>query len=132
MAGSLVVYAASARGDAALREAVRAGGQLTVVALAPVERSDRQCCDTRSVYWNGVQRELATSQLARARLVLEDADGVTLEVLGYDVLRPADAILRRAAAAGADRIVLTDPRRSGLGRRALRRLRRSPDVAVAG
>jgi hypothetical protein len=132
MAGSLVVYAASERGDAALREAVRAGGDVTVVALAPVEGSDRQCCDTRSVYWNGVQRELAMSELARARLAVEDADGVTLEVLGYDVLHPVDAIVRRAAAAGADRIVLADPRRSGLRRRAIRRLRRRADLSVEG
>jgi hypothetical protein len=132
MAGSLVVYAAGERGDSALREAVRAGGKLTVVALAAVERSDRQCCDTRSVYWNGVQRELAMSALARARLVVEGVDGVTLDVLGYDVLRPVDAIVRHAAAVGADHIVLTDARASGLGRLAIRRLRRRTDLPVAG
>jgi hypothetical protein len=132
MASSLVVYSAGARGDAALRDAVRAGGELTVVALAPVERSDRQCCDTRSVYWNGVQRELAMSELARARLVVEGVEGITLEVLGYDPLRPVDSIVRHAAAVGADRIVLTDARASGLGRRTVRRLRRRTDVLVAG
>jgi hypothetical protein len=131
MAASLIVYAATARGDASLREAVRAGGKLTVVALAPVEPSQRPCCNIRSTYWNGVQQELASSELARARLVLEDADDVTLGVLGFDVLRPVEAIVRRAAAVGADRIVLTDPRASRLGRRAVRRLRRHAAVPVA-
>jgi hypothetical protein len=132
MACSLIVYAATARGDAALREAVRAGGRLTVVALAPVEPTHRPCCDTRSTYWNGVQRELASSELARARLVVDRVDDVSLEVLGFDVLRPVEAILRRAAAVGADRIVLADPRMSRLGRRAVRRLRRRTAVPVAG
>jgi hypothetical protein len=124
MAGSLIVYTATARGDDALREAVRAGGRLTVVALAPVESSHRRCCDTRSTYWNGVQRELASSELARARLVVEGVDDVSLEVLGFDVMRPVESILRRAGAIGAERVVLADPRRSRLGRRAVRRLRR--------
>jgi hypothetical protein len=126
MAGALIVYAATAHGDAALRDALRAGGALRVVTLAPVERSSPRCCDIRSTYWNGVQRERAWSELSRARLVVEGADDVTLEVLEVDVLRPAEEILRRAGAAGADRIVLADPRASGLGRRALRRLRRTP------
>jgi hypothetical protein len=132
MASSLIVYAATARGDAALRDAVRAGGRLTVVALAPVEPSDRRCCDTRSTYWNGVQRELASSELARARLVVEGVDDVSLEVLGFDALRPVETILRRAAAVGAERIVLADPGRSRLGRRAVRRLRQRAAVPVAG
>ena len=132
MVRSLIVYAATARGDAALREAVRAGGRLTVVALAPVEPSDRRCCDTRSTYWNGVQRELAASELARARLVVEGADDVSLEVLAFDVPRPVETILRRAAAVGAERIVLADPRMSGLGRRAVRRLRQRTAVPVTG
>jgi hypothetical protein len=131
MACSLIVYSATARGDAALREALRAGGRLTVVALAPVEPSLRRCCDTRSTYWNGVQRELASSELARARLVVEGVGDVGLEVLGYDVRRPVETILRRAAAVGAERIVLADPRMSRLGRRAVRHLRRHAAVPVA-
>jgi hypothetical protein len=124
MASSLIVYTGTARGDEALRDAVRAGGRLTVVALAPVEPSDQRCCDTRSTYWNGVQRELATSELARARLVVEGVDDVTLEVLEVDARRPVETILRRGAAVGAERIVLADPRMGRLGRRAVRRLRR--------
>jgi hypothetical protein len=116
MAGSLVVYAGGDRGDAALREAVRDGGPLTVVALAPLEPTNRRCCDIRSTYWNGVQRERAASELARARLAVEGMEGVALEVLGFDVRRPVEAIVRRAAAVGADRIVLADPPAGRRGR----------------
>ena len=50
MTASLIVYAATARGDAALREAVRAGGGLTVLTDArasglrrrPVQRLQRR------------------------------------------------------------------------------------------
>jgi hypothetical protein len=133
MAGcrTLVVYRPSARGDAALRDALRAGGPLAVVALAPEERPRRACCGIQSGYWNGVQRELAGAELARARLALEDClEEVTLDVLGFDPLRPERAIARHAAAVGASRVVLADPRASGLGRRAVRRLRGRLAAAV--
>jgi hypothetical protein len=123
MAPVLVVYAPSARGDASLREAVRAGGPLRVVALAPEERPLRACCGIQSGYWNGVQRELAESELARARLAVEDADDVTLSVLPFNAARPERAIARLARTLGARRVVLADARASVLGRRALRRLR---------
>ena len=132
---TLVVYGASARGDASLREAARAsrrqGGRLSVVALAPVEPEHSRCCDTRSVMWNGIQRELAQSELCKARLAVEDDAGVDLEVLGYPGLGAADAIAGRAAELGAERIVLADPRAAGLGRLALRRLRRRSVVPVS-
>ena len=47
-----------------LRDAARSGAPLTVVSLAREEPTGRPCCDTRSVYWNGVQRELAETELA--------------------------------------------------------------------
>ena len=132
---TLVVYGASARGDASLREAARAsrrqGGRVSVVALAPVEPEHSRCCDTRSVMWNGIQREMAQSELCKARLAVEDDAGVDLEVLGYPGLGAADAIAGRAAELGAERIVLADPRAAGLGRLALRRLRRRSVVPVS-
>jgi hypothetical protein len=120
---TLVVYAPSARADASLRDAVRVGGPLAVVALAPQERQRRACCGIQSAYWNGVQRELAQSELARARLAVEGAEDVTLAVLSFDAVRPERAIAHHAAALGAKRVLLADPRASGLGRRAVRRLR---------
>jgi hypothetical protein len=130
VAPTLVVYAPSARGDAALREAVRAGGPVRVVALAPEERARRACCGMQSGYWNGVQREMAESELARARLAVQDAEDVTLEVLAFDVVHPARDIAQHAAAVGAKRIVLADARASGLGRRAVRRLQGQSQAPV--
>jgi hypothetical protein len=133
MAPTLVVYAPSARADASLREAVRVGGPLAVVALAPQERQRRACCGIQSAYWNGVQREMAQSELARARLVVEDAEDVTLTVLGFDVVHPERAIARHATELGAERVLLADPRASGLRRRAVRRLRdRCPALVTEG
>jgi hypothetical protein len=48
MAPTVVVYAPSARTDASLREAVRVGGPLAVVALAPQELQRRACCGIQS------------------------------------------------------------------------------------
>jgi hypothetical protein len=130
MAPILVVYAPSARADASLREAVRVGGPLAVVALAPQERQRRVCCGIQSAYWNGVQHEMAHSELARARLVVEDAEDVSLTVLGFDVVHPERSITRHATELGADRVVLADPRASGLRRRAVQRLRDRCPVPV--
>jgi hypothetical protein len=130
MAPTLVVYAPSARADASLREAVRTGGPLHVVALAPEERPLRACCGMQSGYWNSVQREMAETELARARLAVEDAEDVTLEVLAFDVVHPARAIAQYAAKLGARLVVLADPRASGLGRRTVRRLRGSSPAPV--
>jgi hypothetical protein len=132
---TLVVYGGSARGDASLREAARVtrrrGGRLSVVALAAVEPEHARCCDMRSVLWNGVQRELAESELAKARLAVDDDATVALTVLGYLGLGAADAIAGHAAELGAERIVLADARAAGLGRWAQRRLRRRSAVPVS-
>jgi nucleotide-binding universal stress UspA family protein len=131
---TLVVYGGSPRGDASLRDATRVarrrGGRLSVVALAPVEPEHSRCCDMRSVMWNGIQRELAESDLSRARLAVEDDAAVDLHVLGYLGLGAADAIASRAADLGAERIVLADAGAAGLGRWARRRLRRRSEVPV--
>jgi hypothetical protein len=134
-AHTLVVYGDSARGSASLREAARVarrfGGRLSVVALAPVEPEHVRCCDMRSVMWNGIQRELAESELVKARLAVDDDPSVDLHVLGYLGLGAADAIAGRAADVGAERIVLADPRAAGLGRWTRRRLRRRSAVPVS-
>jgi hypothetical protein len=134
-AHTLVVYGPSARGDACLREAARIarrrGGRVSVVTLAAVEPERSRCCDTRSVMWNGIQRELARSELARARLAVDDDAEVALEVLGYPGVSASDAIAGRAAELGAESIVLADPRAAGLGRWSLRRLRRRSAVPVS-
>jgi hypothetical protein len=134
-AHTLVVYGASARGDASLRDAARVarrrGARLSVVALAPVEPEHLRCCDMRSVMWNGIQRELAESELLKARLAVDDDETIDLHVLGYLGLGAADAIARRATGLGAERIVLADPRAAGLGRWARRRLRRRSAVPVS-
>ena len=109
---------------------MRTGDPLAVVALAPQEPSFRPACGIASHYWNGVQHELAESELARARLIVEDREDVTLEVLPHDVLRPVEAIVRRAAEVGADRILLADRHGARLGRRAVRRLRNRSAVPV--
>jgi nucleotide-binding universal stress UspA family protein len=132
---TLVVYGGSARGDASLRDAARVtrrrGGRLSVVALAPAEPEHARCCDMRSVLWNGIQRELAESELAKARLAVDDDAAVELTVLGYVGLGAADAIANHAAELGAERIVLADARAAGLGRWSQRRLRRRSVVPVS-
>ena len=120
----LVVYDASAHGDALLRETARDaslhGEHLSVAALAYREPVRVRCCNFQSGYWNGVQRELAENELGRARLAVEDSPSVDLRVVPYEGFGEADAIAAEAVSLGASRIVVA----ARLGRRALRRLRR--------
>ena len=131
-----MVYGASEAADTTLREtahaAQREGRRLSVVALALVEPQKARCCGIGPVFWNGVQRELAQSELARARLVVDDDVAVDLNVLGYEGLGAAAAIAGRATDLGAERILLADPRAAGLGRWARRRLRRISPLPVSG
>ena len=124
---TLVVYRASERADAALRGLAELagdrGGRLTVVALAVEEPASRGCCDTRSVLWNRIARELAQEQLAQARAVLaENAAEVELAVLAHSGRRVAETIVTEARRRHVDEIVLADPNSCGLGRRERRRL----------
>jgi hypothetical protein len=132
---TLVVYGASARGDALLREAARkarrSGERLTVMALAYQEPVRVRCCNFQSAYWNEVQRGMAESELVKARLAVDDDPSVEFAVLGYEGARAADAVAGQAEHLGAQRIVLADPRAAGLGRRALRRLRLRSPVPVS-
>ena len=131
---TLVVYRAGERADAALAELARATreteGRLTVVALAPQEPVARGCCDTRSVLWNAVRRELAQEDLARARLALDGARNVDLERVEHPVRRSVEAVVGEAERRGASEIVMADPARCGLGRRDRRRLRRLSQIPV--
>jgi hypothetical protein len=123
---TLVIYRASERADARLRELVGAldqrGSRLTVVALAVEEPVSRRCCDTRSVLWNGIKRELAEGDLARARLLVEGVPNVELEVLRHGGRRVAEAVIRQARLRGVDEIVVADPKSCGLSRRERRSL----------
>lgn len=132
-AHTLVVYGASERADIALgrlaRAAVKRGDRVTVLALAPQEPEHRGCCDTRSVLWNEVCRDLARADLARAWRAT--AGAVECHVVRFRGRRAADAVVREARERGADEIVLADPRVSRLGRLQRRRLRRRSPVPVS-
>jgi hypothetical protein len=121
---TLVVYRASERADAAIRRlAAESGVRLTVVAPAVEEPVSRGCCDTRSVLWNRIARELAQEQLAHARAALgDDAAGVELAVLAHSGRRVAETLAAEARRREADGIVLADPASCGLSRRERRRL----------
>ena len=132
---TLLVYGASARADAALRETARAtraaGGRLTVLTLAAREPAARRCCDTRSVFWNEVCDGLAHEDLARASLALDGEPHTRLEVLPHAVRRAVETLVREALARDADEIVVADPRASGLGPLERRRLRRKSPMPVS-
>jgi len=131
----LALYEPSRRGEASVRHAAEiaahAGAQLTVVTVAVVESTDRQCCDARSGYWNGVVQELATEELAHAReAVGPDADAQFKLVRGDSV---PSALAHEAEQSGADLVVV--PRRRSLfpwsrARRARQVQRRAPRAVV--
>lgn len=126
----LVLYRSSDRADAKLRSISERGSRVTVVALARQESPRSGCCDTRSVLWNGVCRDLAHEDLARAWRVIGDRAAVDFHVLVTPAHDAVGALVTEALARGADEIVLADPRGSGLGRLERRRLRRRSAVPV--
>jgi hypothetical protein len=127
---TLVVYGASARADAALRRLAVAGRRVTAVRLVAQESDARGCCDTRSVLWNEICRNLAHEDLRRARLAVEGHQGVHLDLVLFSGRRPDEVVVREALARDADEVVLADPRSTPLGRLARRRLRRASPVPV--
>jgi hypothetical protein len=135
MAHTLVLYRAGRRADEALRRLVQVadqcGGRLTVLSLARQEHKADGCCDTRSVLWNQVCRDLASEDLAVAALAVEGSQAVELDTLVCTGRHAAEAVAREALARGADQIVLADPRASGLGSVERRRLRRRSPVPVS-
>jgi hypothetical protein len=127
----LVLYRSSARADAALRSICERGSRATVVVLARQETPRSGCCDTRSVLWNDLCRDMAREDLSRAVGVVGDRAGFEFRVLVAPDREVVSAVAREAHARGADKIVLADPRGAGLGRLELRRLRRGSAVQVS-
>ena len=132
---TLVLYRSGDRADTVLRSVCQrardGASRVTVVALARQEDSRNGCCDTRSVLWNEICRELANEDLSRASRAVGDQAGVEFDVLAVPDRRVVDAIGREALARGADEIVLADPRGSGLGGLERRRLRRRSPVPIS-
>ena len=132
---TLVLYRPSDRADAALqalcRDARMRGSRVTVLALVAEERPSSRCCDTRSVLWNQICRDLARDDLTRAALAVGAQADVDFDVLVAHGRGAVDTLGREALARGADEIVLADPRASGLGPIERRRLRRRSPVPVS-
>jgi hypothetical protein len=103
---------------------------VTAVRLVAQEPEVQGCCDTRSVLWNEICRDLAREDLARARRAVEGHEGVHLDVVLFSGRRPDRVVVREALARDADEVILADPRATRLGRLARRRLRRTSPVPV--
>ena len=82
---TLVLYRSSTRADTTLRSVCQrardGSAQVTVVALARQEAPRNGCCDTRSVLWNRVCRDLANEDLARASRAVGTETGVEFAIL---------------------------------------------------
>ena len=128
---ALVVYGSGARADAALGElAATRGGRITVVKLVAQEPDRSGCCDTRSVLWNEITRDLGREGLARAARVVESHRDASVELVLFSGRRPEEVVIREARARDVDEIVLADARGTQLGPLARRRLRKRSPVAV--
>lgn len=134
-AHTLVLYRPTERADAALHALSKAartrGSRVTVLALVPEERPSSHCCDTRSVLWNQICRDLARDDLARAALAVDGQAEVDFDMLVVRGRGAVDTLASEALALGADEIVLADPTASGLGPLERRRLRRRSPVPVS-
>jgi nucleotide-binding universal stress UspA family protein len=131
----LVLYEDSRRGAAAIQQAAelatRADALLTVVAVAVTEPEDTHCCDTRSVYWNGVVQELAAEDLGRARALLDAGTASKFKVVTERSVPVALALEARRSR--ADMIVVPSDRGiypRSRSRRARQVKRRIPDAVV--
>jgi hypothetical protein len=126
----LALYRSSDRADAALRSLCERASRVTVLVLARQEPERSGCCDTRSVLWNGVCRDLAQEQLGRAMAAVDDRATFGFHMLVAPDSDAVRALAREALAREADEIVLADRRGSGLGPLERRRLRRISGVPV--
>jgi len=127
---TLVVYRPGPRADSALRELAESahGGGIRLTVLTPLaqESEQRGCCDTRSVMWNEICRDLARENLARAKRAVAAEDGMEFGVLPFAGHGLADAVIREAVAREADEVALV----ARLGPLERRRLRRRSPVPV--
>jgi hypothetical protein len=127
---TLVVYGGGADADALRRLAgsnADSGGRLTVLTPLAQEAEDGGCCDTRSVLWNEITRDLAHADAARAARALDGHADARVELLVGSGRRTADLVVSELRARDADEVVLLG---SPLGRLARRRLRRISPVPV--
>ncbi len=102
-----------------------------MLSLLVQEPENKGCCDTRSVMWNGVLREIVQKDLARARLAVEDHPAVELDAVAFSGRRAADVVVREAVERNVDAIVLADARSARIGALERRRLRRASRVPVS-
>ena len=107
--------------------ALQRGGRLSVVKLVAQEAEQRGCCDTRSVLWNEISRDLGREALARAALAVDGHPDVELAILCCSGRSEVDAVVREAETRNADELLLAG---APLGRLARRRLRRISPVPV--
>ena len=127
----LVLYRSSDRADAALRSLCERASRVTVLVLARQEPEQSGCCDTRSVLWNGICRDLAREQVARAMAATDQRPTVEYDLLVAPQRDAVRALAGEALARDADEIVLADRRGSGLGPLERRLLRRISGVPVS-
>jgi nucleotide-binding universal stress UspA family protein len=109
----LVACEGSRQGDEAVRQAAdmaaRMGAHLSLIAVAVTEQAHTGCCDLRSVYWNGVEQELAARDVARARRLLGPGCVADTKLVGAPSV--SSGIADAAKRWGADLIVLPAQRR---------------------
>ena len=103
-----------------------------MLALVAEEDTSKGCCDTRSVLWNEICRDVARDDLAKAARAVDREADVDFDMLVVRGRGAVDTVAGEALARGADEIVLVDPPSSGLGRFERRRLRRRSPVPVTG
>ena len=85
---ALVLYRPSATADAALEFLSEREARMTVVVLAREETRRHGCCDTRSVLWNRISRDLAREDLSRAADALGDNERVEFRGAWCTRIRP--------------------------------------------
>jgi hypothetical protein len=93
-----------------------------VLTLLAQEAEDRGCCDTRSVLWNEITRDLAHADVARAARALDGHSDARVELLIGSGRRAADLVVSELQARDADELVLVGSPLGLLGRRRLRRI----------
>jgi hypothetical protein len=108
----LALYEPSRSGHDAVRLAVEIAIQkrarLTVITVAVFEPTNQGCCDTRSVYWNGVIEELAANELVAVRDLVGAHPAAELRVVSARTV--TRGVADEAARCGAELVVMPRPR----------------------